>query len=122
LTRLSGGERALVLLARALAVESGLLLLDEPTASLDPAHQLQVMEILRKRANHGDAVVVVMHDLGLAARCCDRLLVLQEGRLVAEGGGDAILNDSLLKDVFRVTVERGHVQGQPVFLPTRWVA
>jgi iron complex transport system ATP-binding protein len=122
LTRLSGGERALVLLARALAVEAGLLLLDEPTANLDPAHQLQVMDILRQRADHGDAVVVVMHDLALAARCCDRLLVLHEGKLAAQGGGAAILDDPLLRQVFRITVERGQLDGRPIFLPTRWVA
>jgi iron complex transport system ATP-binding protein len=122
LTRLSGGERALVLLARALAVEAGLLLLDEPTASLDPAHQLQVMEVLRRRADAGDAVVVVMHDLALAARCCDRVAVLHGGRLVAEGQGSAILDDPLLRSVFRITVDRGQLQGRPVFLPTRWVA
>ena len=122
LTRLSGGERALVLLARALAVRAGLLLLDEPTASLDPAHQLQVMEVLRRRARQGDAVVVVLHDLALAARCCDRLLVLHEGRLAAEGSGAAILDDPLLRQVFRITVERGHVDGKPVFLPSSWVA
>jgi iron complex transport system ATP-binding protein len=122
LTRLSGGERALVLLARALAVEADVLLLDEPTANLDPAHQLQVMDILRRRADHGDAVVVVMHDLGLAARCCDRLFVLHQGRLAAEGGGGAILDDTLLRRVFRITVDRGQVQGRPIFLPSRWVA
>lgn len=122
LTRLSGGERALVLLARALAVEAGLLLLDEPTANLDPAHQLQVMEILRHRASQGDAVVVVMHDLALAARCCDRLLVLHQGRLAAQGCGIAILDDPLLRQVFRVTVDRGQIAGQEVFLPRSWVA
>jgi iron complex transport system ATP-binding protein len=121
LTALSGGERALVLLARALAVEAGSLLLDEPTANLDPAHQLQVMDILRQRASRGDAVVVVMHDLALAARCCDRLLVLHQGRLAAQGGG-AVLDDPLLRQVFRITVERGQLQGRPVFLPSRWVA
>jgi iron complex transport system ATP-binding protein len=122
LTRLSGGERALVLLARALAVRAGLLLLDEPTANLDPAHQLQVMEVLRRRADQGDAVVVVLHDLALAARCCDRLLVLHRGRLAAQGSGSAILDDPLLRQVFRITVERGHVEGRPVFLPSSWVA
>jgi iron complex transport system ATP-binding protein len=122
LTRLSGGERALVLLARALAVRAGSLLLDEPTANLDPAHQLQVMEVLRRRAEAGDAVVVVLHDLGLAARCCDRLLVLHQGRLAAEGSGGAILDDPLLRQVFRITVERGNVQGRPIFTPSTWVA
>jgi len=122
LTRLSGGERALVLLARALAVEAGLILLDEPTANLDPAHQLRVMEVLRKRANHGDAVVVVMHDLGLATRSCDRLAVLHKGRIAADGAPDAILDDPLLREVFSITVARGQMEGRPFLVPARWVA
>lgn len=122
LTRLSGGERALVLLARALAVEAGLLLLDEPTANLDPAHQLRVMEVLRKRADQGDAVVVVMHDLGLATRSCDRLAVLHKGRIAADGAPDAILDDPLLREVFSITVERGRTEGRPFLVPSRWVA
>ncbi len=122
LTRLSGGERALVLLARALAVEAGLLLLDEPTANLDPAHQLRVMDVLRKRADHGDAVVVVMHDLSLATRSCDRLAVLHKGRIAADGAPDAILDDPLLREVFSITVERGQVDGRSFLMPSRWVA
>lgn len=122
LNRLSGGERALVLLARALAVEAGLLLLDEPTANLDPAHQLRVMEVLRSRADQGDAVVVVMHDLSLATRSCDRLAVVHQGRLVADGAPAAILDDPLLRDVFSITVERGQMEGRPFLVPSRWVA
>jgi iron complex transport system ATP-binding protein len=122
LTRLSGGERALVLLARALAVEAGLILLDEPTANLDPAHQLRVMEVLRKRADHGDAVVVVMHDLSLATRSCDRLAVLHKGRIAADGAPGAILDDPLLREVFSITVERGQMEGRPFLVPSRWVA
>jgi len=122
LTRLSGGERALVLLARALAVEAGLILLDEPTANLDPAHQLRVMDVLRKRADHGDAVVVVMHDLGLATRSCDRLAVLHKGSIAADGAPDAILDDPLLREVFSITVARGQMEGRPFLVPARWVA
>ena len=122
LTRLSGGERALVLLARALAVEAGLLLLDEPTANLDPAHQLRVMQVLRSRADQGDAVVVVMHDLSLATRSCDRLAVVHQGKLAADGAPSDILDDPLLRDVFSITVERGQMEGRPFLVPSRWVA
>ena len=70
----SGGERLRILLARALAVEADILLADEPIAALDPLHQLQVMELLRMTARQGRGVVVVLHDLALAARFCDRLV------------------------------------------------
>jgi iron complex transport system ATP-binding protein len=63
-----------------------------------------------------------MHDLALAARCCDRLLVLHQGRLAAQGSGATILDDPLLREVFRISVDRGQVAGQEVFLPSRWVA
>ena len=83
-TELSGGERTRVLLARALAVEAPVLLTDEPTAGLDPAHQLSVMEVLKSRARDNAGVVVVLHDLTLAARYCDRLVLLDQGRVVAD--------------------------------------
>lgn len=101
-TELSGGERARVLLARALAVEAPVLVADEPLASLDPEHQLHGMELLRDQARAGGLVLAVLHDLGLAARFCDRLLVLDRGRLVADGAPAAVLTPALLADVYRV--------------------
>ena len=82
---LSGGERARVLLARALAVEAPLLLADEPLAALDPAHQIEVMALLRAESTNGTTVIAVLHDLTLAARWCDRLLLVDQGLLVADG-------------------------------------
>ncbi len=82
---LSGGELARVLLARALAVNGAALLADEPVAELDPYHQLQVMDILRARADTGQTVIVVLHEITLAARFCDRLVLLDRGRVVASG-------------------------------------
>jgi iron complex transport system ATP-binding protein len=79
-TELSGGERSRVALARALAVEAPVILADEPTASLDPRHQIDVMKNLRTTADKGVLVIVVTHDLGLAARFADHVLVLREGR------------------------------------------
>src|SRR5690606_29888788 len=84
-TRLSGGEQARVLIARALAQETPLLLADEPTAGLDPAAQIAVMEIFAELAAAGGAVVAALHDLGLAARHCTRLVLLHEGRIAADG-------------------------------------
>ncbi|PZU09529.1 ABC transporter ATP-binding protein [Sphingomonas sp.] len=102
-TELSGGERARVLLARALAVEAPVLVADEPLASLDPAHQIQGMEILRDQADAGRLVVAVLHDLSLAARFCDRLLVLRDGRLVADGAPRDVMTPALLADVYGVS-------------------
>jgi iron complex transport system ATP-binding protein len=99
---LSGGERARVALARALASEAPVLLADEPTASLDPRHQLVVMELLRRAAESG-TVLAVIHDLLLAARFADRVLVMDRGRLVADGPPAEALGPERVAQVFGVT-------------------
>jgi iron complex transport system ATP-binding protein len=104
-TSLSGGEQARVALARVLAQRVPVLLLDEPTASLDLHHQELVLTIARNQADRGDAVVVVLHDLGLAAAYADRVAVLAHGRLVAEGPPTTVLTESLLSEVYRHPVE-----------------
>jgi iron complex transport system ATP-binding protein len=103
---LSSGERMRALLARALAVEAEWLLVDEPVTALDPAHQLDAMALLRAVSRDGAGVVAVLHDLALAARFCDRIVVLAGGRLVADGRPEDALTDALLARVFGVTVER----------------
>ncbi len=102
LTTLSSGELQRVHLARAFAQQARVLLLDEPTANLDPLHQLTAMELLRDYARDGGAAIVVLHDLTLAARTCDRLLVLERGRVRAAGAPHVSLDEALLADVFQV--------------------
>ncbi|ARE39827.1 Vitamin B12 ABC transporter, ATPase component BtuD [Rhodovulum sp. P5] len=105
-TRLSGGEQARVLLARALAQDTPLLLADEPIAGLDPAHQLATMAVFNDLAAEGRGILVSLHDLGLAARFCTRLVLMQAGRVVAEGAPDQVLSAERLADVFAITAWR----------------
>ena len=106
-TALSGGERARVMLARVLAGDPAVLLADEPAAGLDPFHQLQVMELLRDLAREGRAVMVVLHDLTLAMRFCDRLILLDNGLVAADGPPEAVLADPAAERVFAVNLRRG---------------
>jgi iron complex transport system ATP-binding protein len=99
---LSGGERARVLLARALATEAPVLLADEPVAALDPRHQLVVLDVLRERARAGATVAAVMHDLALAARYGDEVLLLQEGRVQASGRPAEVLTVRRLAESFGI--------------------
>lgn len=99
---LSGGERARARLARVLAVEAELLLADEPVAALDPMHQLRVMALLHAQCRAGRAVLVVLHDLTLASRFCDRLLLLDRGAPVAAGTVEAVLSTEHLARVYGV--------------------
>lgn len=117
LDTLSGGERARVLLARVLAVEAPLVLADEPVASLDPYHQLHVMALLRDYADGGGAVLIVLHDLTLAARFCDSVILLRDGRLVAQGSAATVLSAEHLAAAYRVTALCGQHDGQPYVLP-----
>ena len=97
---MSGGERARVLLARLLAGCAPLLLADELTAGLDPDAQLLALALMRAEARGGAAVVLTLHDLNLAARSCDRLVVLDQGRLAADGPPREALSDAVLAEVF----------------------
>lgn len=101
---LSGGEQARVWLARVLAGQPQLLLADEPVASLDLYYQRAVMKTLRQFADGGRAALVALHDLGLAARYCDRLLLLAQGRLVAAGSPAQVLQAPLLEAVYGLPV------------------
>ena len=116
---LSGGERGRVLLARVLAGEPDWLLADEPLASLDPAHQIDVATMLRSVAAAGRGVVLVVHDLGLAARIADDVVLLKRGRVVAAGAADAVLTADLIGETYGITVEIGRTPGGARYiLPT----
>ncbi|PRY00387.1 heme ABC transporter ATP-binding protein [Allonocardiopsis opalescens] len=118
---LSGGERARVALARVLAQAAPVLLLDEPTAALDLRHQELVLRIAREHAAAGDAVAVVLHDLGLAAAYADRVAVISRGRIAANGPPATVFSADLLSEVYRHEVEvLPHPRtGAPIVLPVR---
>ena len=118
---LSGGERARTAFARVIAGRTGVLMLDEPTAALDLGHQEAVLTLARERAAAGDAVLIVLHDLNLAAAYSDRIALLREGAIVASGAPDDVLEADVLTDVYRTPVEviRHPVTGQRIVLPNR---
>ncbi len=116
-TELSGGERARVMLARALAVGAPGLIADEPLASLDPGHQLDVMELLAGEAQAGRLVIAVLHDLTMAARYCDRLLLLDHGRLVGDGKPLDVLTPDRLEAIYGITARIEDTTGWPLIMP-----
>lgn len=101
-TDLSGGEKARVLIARALAQEAPLLLADEPTSGLDPSHQIALMRVFAELARDGAGVVACLHDLGLAARWCTRLILLDQGRIVADGAPREVLSAERLRAIYNI--------------------
>lgn len=120
-TELSGGEQARVLIARALAQEAPVLLADEPTAGLDPAAQIGAMRVFAEEAAGGRTVLAALHDLGLAARHCTRLLVLSGGRLVADGSPRAVLVPEVLGPVFGIRAHLAETAEGLVFQPLETV-
>jgi iron complex transport system ATP-binding protein len=101
-TALSGGERARVMLARALATSAPVLLADEPVSHLDPYHQLRIMAVIRNHADEGGSAIAALHDLTLATRFCDRIILLLDGKIAAEGPPAEILTAECLARVFSI--------------------
>jgi len=122
LDRLSGGERQRAVIARALAQEPRLLVLDEPTAHLDLRYQVEAATLLRRLNRElGMTILLVSHDLNLAAEVCDRLLLLSGGRAAAVGSPEAVLDEALLASVYGcgVVVDKSETTGRPV-VRLRW--
>jgi len=120
MSELSGGERQRAVLARALATEAGILLLDEPTANLDLAHQAAMLRVIRHRCNRGDAAaLVVTHEVNLAAEFADRVVLLKDGQMVAMGTPREVLTPELLRKVFalNILVDAHPISGAPRITP-----
>lgn len=120
MNELSGGERQRAVLARALATEASVLLLDEPTANLDLAHQATMLRLVRARCDNGSAAaVVVTHDVNLAAEFADRVLLMKDGRTIASGPPGEVLTADLLRKVFdlEVLVDAHPISGAPRITP-----
>ena len=124
MNELSGGERQRALMARALATEAPILLLDEPTANLDLSHQATLLSLVRNRCDqHGAASLVVTHDINLAAQFADNILLMKNGKAVYSGRPEEVLRPEILRDVFeiRVLVDAHPVTGGPRVTPVHEV-
>lgn len=116
-SRLSGGEQARALIARALAQDTPLLMADEPAAGLDPAHQISTMKTFESLAREGRAALVSLHDLGLAARHCTRLILMVNGRVLADGSPAEVLTPDLMAKAYGISIWHQHSDQGVIFQP-----
>ncbi|HEX2842970.1 ABC transporter ATP-binding protein [Hyphomicrobium sp.] len=122
LSELSGGERARVLIARALAQDTPVFLADEPTAGLDPAHQISLMRVLSQLAQRGRIVVASLHELSLAARWCTRLILLDGGSIAADGAPEVVLTEQNLAAVYGISAYLRHGENGLIVQPLDTIA
>lgn len=113
ISSLSQGEKMLVAISRIFCLEPKIILADEPTAALDPYHQLLIMELLQQhsKSNQDHAAVIVLHDLSLAARFCDKLLLMHEGEIVSSGSIENVLSDENLREYYKINCYSDFQQG-----------
>lgn len=114
---LSGGEQARVLIARTLAQQPSLLLADEPVNGLDPEHQIKLMHAFQRIVDSGCTVITSLHDLSLAARYCDRIVIMQAGEVVADGDARSVMTAETLGAVYRVKPDIREIDGQLIVTP-----
>jgi iron complex transport system ATP-binding protein len=115
-TELSGGERQRVVIARSLATQNNIILLDEPTANLDISHTIDVLNLCYELANEGKVIAIALHDLNAAARYAHHIVLLSEGRIVKSGAPSEVLIDDIIRGVFNVNTLRASVPGDGTML------
>lgn len=116
ISHLSGGEKQRAAIARALCQEPKVLLLDEPTSSLDIGHQVEILDLLKKLNKNGLTVVMIMHDLNIASMYCDRLILLTEGKIHSTGTPEEIITKSIIEHVYgaSVVIEKHPINSKPL--------
>ena len=119
-SEISGGQQQKVIIARALAQETNILLLDEPISNLDIKHQLEVMELIRGLSKkYRITSIIVVHDLNIAARYSDKIVMMKDGQVVIHGVPEAVLTKENIRDVYEVEVEIGKIEGKPYIVPLK---
>ncbi|HDR73385.1 MAG TPA: ABC transporter ATP-binding protein [Methanoculleus sp.] len=122
LHELSGGERQRVMIARAIAQDTGIILLDEPTSNLDLHHQMGVLEVLASVANEDNiSILMAIHDLNLAARYCDEIIVLKDGTAFGTGSPAALFTPEMVREIYGIHAVVKHDLGAPYVVPLRVV-
>ena len=116
ITRISGGEFQLAMLARTICQDTGILALDEPVNNLDPRHQIALLKLLRKLADGGKTIICVLHDLNAILGNCDRCILLQDGKVFASGNTDDVLTEDNIRKIYGIDAKIIHHEGKSTIL------